>query len=124
MDETTLLLKSALPVVTIRRTVSALICFHTSSSGLRSGEYGSKKNSFNFPPSVSTLAIGSLFQRKDAILAELVSQFRERHTGSRGAPTDPRLENPYFGGVKKVAVRLSSAKKRSKSVQSPALVAA
>jgi hypothetical protein len=33
-----LLLKSALLVVTMRPTVSALRCFHTNSSGLRSGE--------------------------------------------------------------------------------------
>src|SRR5665213_935972 len=38
IEETTLLLKSALPVTTIRPTVSAFKCFHTSSSGLRSGE--------------------------------------------------------------------------------------
>ena len=38
-----LALKSALSVTTMRPTVSALRCFHTSSSGLRSGEYGGRK---------------------------------------------------------------------------------
>ena len=30
-----------------------------------------------------------------------------RRTGSRGAPADPRLPNPYFGGAKSVASRVS-----------------
>src|SRR5271157_3487141 len=38
MDARTLALKSALSVIVMRPTVSALRCFHTSSSGLRSGE--------------------------------------------------------------------------------------
>ena len=50
--------------------------------------------------------IGSVFQSKAAVLAELVRGFGERRmraygpcrTGSRGAPADPRLSNPYFGG--------------------------
>jgi hypothetical protein len=41
-EETTLLLKSVLSVTTIRPTVSVFRCFHTSSSGLRSGEYGGR----------------------------------------------------------------------------------
>jgi putative transposase len=52
------------------------------------------------------LPIGSVFQRKDAVLAALVAGFlvnhprlrRERPTGSRGAPADPRSTNPYFAG--------------------------
>ena len=54
--DTTLLLKSAFPVTSMRPTVSAFRCFHTSSSGLRSGEYGGKKNSRSLPPSDSTNA--------------------------------------------------------------------
>lgn len=76
---------------------------------------------------------GWLFQRKAAILAELVRDFGERRvralrsgrTGSRGAPADPRTTNPYFGGRKSVAVR--SSERREASVKSPetqALVAA
>jgi len=46
----------------------------------------------------------SLFQSKASVLAELVKVFTldhprplcERPTGSRGAPADPRLTNPYF----------------------------
>ena len=57
MEETTLLLKSTLSVTTIRPTVSAFKCFHTSSSGLRSGEYGGRKNSFSLPPRVSIKAL-------------------------------------------------------------------
>ncbi|QCG94726.1 transposase [Azospirillum sp. TSA2s] len=46
-----------------------------------------------------------LFQGKAAVLAELVRGFGERRvratgpcrSGSRGAPADPRLTNPYFG---------------------------
>ena len=38
MDARTLALKSALSVIVMRPTVSALRCFQTSSSGLRSGE--------------------------------------------------------------------------------------
>lgn len=33
---------------------------------------------------------------KQAILAELVRQFNERHTRPKGVATDPRLKNPYF----------------------------
>lgn len=48
MDEATLVLKPALPVVTIRPTVSAFRCFHTNSSGLRSGKYGGEKEQLQF----------------------------------------------------------------------------
>jgi putative transposase len=58
---------------------------------------------------------GSVFQSKAAVLAELVRGFGERRmraygpcrTGSRGAPADPRLTNPYFGGARLVASRVS-----------------
>ena len=33
---------------------------------------------------------------KQAILADLVSQFNERHTRPKSRATDPRLKNPYF----------------------------
>ncbi|HET8746643.1 MAG TPA: transposase [Ramlibacter sp.] len=76
---------------------------------------------------------GWLFQGKAAILAELVREFGERRvrasspcrTGSRGAPADPRLTNPYFGGTPLAVVR--SAERREASVKSretQALVAA
>ena len=76
--------------------------------------------------------IGSVFQRKDAVLAEVVRAFGERRvrsmrpgrTGSRGAPADPRQTNPYFGGAPLAVVR--SAERREASVKSgttPALVA-
>lgn len=60
--------------------------------------------------------IGSVFQSKAAVLADLVRGFGERRmraygpcrTGSRGAPADPRLTNPYFGGARPVASRVSS----------------
>lgn len=71
------------------------------------------------------LVIGSVFQSKAAVLAALVRQFGERHTGSRDAPADPRLTNPYFGGVTEAVVRLSARRKAPmKSVITPALVAA
>jgi putative transposase len=71
------------------------------------------------------LVIGSVFQSKAAVLAVLVRQFGERHTGSRDAPADPRLTNPYFGGVREAVVRLSERRKvPMKSVVTPALVAA
>jgi len=76
---------------------------------------------------------GWLFQGKAAVLAELVREFGERRvralrlgrTGSRGAPADPRLTNPYFGGMPLAVVR--SSERREASVKSPktqALVAA
>lgn len=75
---------------------------------------------------------GWLFRGKAAVLAELVREFGERRvralrsdrSGSRGAPADPRLTNPYFGGVKPVAVRSIGSRKVSKSPETPALVAA
>mgnify|MGYP001941482122 CR=1 FL=1 len=59
--------------------------------------------------------IGSVFQGKAAVLAELVRGFGERRmrahgpcrTGSRGAPADPRLTNSYFGRVSTAASRIS-----------------
>jgi len=76
---------------------------------------------------------GWRFQGKAAVLAELVRAFGERRvralrlgrTGSRGAPADPRLTNPYFGGMPLAVVR--SSERREASVKSPetqALVAA
>jgi putative transposase len=76
---------------------------------------------------------GWLFQGKAAVLAELVREFGERRvralrlgrTGSRGAPADPRLTNPYFGGTPLAVVR--SSERREAFVKSPktqALVAA
>lgn len=87
-------------------------------------------------------SIGSVFQRKDAVLAELVRAFGERRvralrsgrTGARGCPASrrqrpaggkPRLTNPIFGGVPPVAARSSGRRKAiQKSVASPALAAA
>lgn len=79
------------------------------------------------------LTIGSVFQRKDAVLAEVVRAFGERRvralragrTGSRGAPADPRQTNPYFGGAPLAVAR--SSERREPSVTSrttPAPVAA
>ena len=42
MDDLTLPLKSPKLAIDVRPTVSALRCFHTSSSGFRSGEYGGR----------------------------------------------------------------------------------
>ncbi|WP_119681680.1 zinc ribbon domain-containing protein [Indioceanicola profundi] len=75
---------------------------------------------------------GWLFQSKAAVLADLVRGFGERRvralrsdrSGSRGAPADPRLTNPYFGGVKPVVVRSTGSRKVSKSPKTRALVAA
>lgn len=75
---------------------------------------------------------GWLFQGKAAVLADLVRGFGERRvralrsdrSGSRGAPADPRLTNPYFGGVKPVVVRSNGSRKAAKSPETPALVAA
>lgn len=78
-------------------------------------------------------SIGSVFQRKDAVLGEVVRAFTERRvralrsgrTGARGCPADPRETNPYFGGVRPVVARSSGRRKAiQKSVASPALVAA
>ena len=70
------------------------------------------------------LAIGSVFQSKASVLAEVVRAFGERRvrsmrpgrTGSRGAPADPRQTNPYFGGVPLSVVR--SSKRREASAKS------
>ena len=65
--------------------------------------------------------IGSVFQRKDAILEEVVRAFLKRkvralrsgRTGAtgrdadRGCSADPRLTNPYFGRMRPVTVRTS-----------------
>lgn len=75
---------------------------------------------------------GWLFQGKAAVLAERVREFGERRvkalrhdrSGSRGAPADPRLTNPYFGGVRPVLVRSTGSRKASKSPKTQALVAA
>ena len=61
------------------------------------------------------LAIGSVLQRKDAVLGEVVRAFSERRVrslrsgrpGARDCPADPRDANPYFGGVRPVAARMS-----------------
>ena len=42
IDAFTLFLKSSRLVIEVRPTVSALRCFHTSSSGFLSGEYGGR----------------------------------------------------------------------------------
>ena len=85
--------------------------------------------------------IGSVRQGKAAVLAELVREFGERRvralgpcrTGSRGAPADPRLTNPYFTAqAKPVAsggplVVVRSSERRTTPVKSskpPALAAA
>jgi putative transposase len=57
---------------------------------------------------------GWLFQRKAAVLTNLVRDFGERRirayrscrSGSRGTPADPRLTNPYFNEVLPGVVRL------------------
>ncbi|WP_119681022.1 zinc ribbon domain-containing protein [Indioceanicola profundi] len=75
---------------------------------------------------------GWLFQSKAAVLADLVRGFGERRvralrsnrSGSRGAPADPRLANPYFGRVKPVMVRSIGSRKVPKSPKTRALVAA
>ncbi len=62
------------------------------------------------------LSIGSVFQSKASILAELVRQFRERRglstrSGGRGSTADPRLHNPYFGAEKGNAAPMSGQTK-------------
>src|ERR1700722_18470279 len=85
MEETTLLLKLALSVTTMRPMVSAFKCFHTSSSGLRSGEYGGRKNSFSRPPSVSTNAL--------VFLARCAGPRSTIRKIVRVSPTSSRLRN-------------------------------
>jgi putative transposase len=58
------------------------------------------------------LSIGSVFQSKASVLAELVRQFSERRvrstrSGGRGSTADPRLHNPYFGAEMRSAARMS-----------------
>lgn len=77
-------------------------------------------------------SIGSVFQRKDAVLGEVVRAFTERRVrsfrsariGARGCPADPRETNPYFGGVRAVVARSSGRRKAiQKSVEALPLVA-
>lgn len=76
--------------------------------------------------------IGSVFQRKDAVLGDVVRAFSERRVrsmrsgrpGARGCPADPRETNPYFGGVRPVVARSSGRRKAiQKSVEALPLVA-
>lgn len=58
------------------------------------------------------LFIGSVFQSKAAVLAELVRQFGERRvrstrSGGKGSTADPRSTNPYFGGTNPITARMS-----------------
>jgi len=84
------------------------------------------------------LATGSVFQRKDAVLGDVVRAFSQRRvralrpgrtgaTGSdadRGRPADPRLTNPYFGGVKPVAARSTGRRKAVQKSSPPQALAA
>jgi len=79
------------------------------------------------------LPIGSLFQRKAAVLANLVRDFGERRirthgpcrSGSCSTPADPRLTNPYFNEVLPGAVRSCERRETSvKSVETQATMAA
>ena len=76
--------------------------------------------------------IGSVFQRKDVVLGEVVLAFTERQipalhpgrSGARGDPADPREDNPYFGGVRPVVARSFGRRKTiRKSVKVSPLVA-
>jgi putative transposase len=78
------------------------------------------------------VSIRSVFQRKDAVLGEVVRAFTERRvralrsgrTGARGCPADPRDANPYFGGVRPIVARSSGRRKAvQKSVEALPLVA-
>jgi putative transposase len=78
------------------------------------------------------LPIGSVFQSKASVLAEVVRAFGERRvrsmrpgrTGSRGAPADPRQTNPYFCGGPLAVVRSSERREASaKSGTTQALAA-
>ena len=72
-----------------------LWCGHTKHADLNAAENIWKRRA---------LLPNSLFQSKASVLAELVKVFTldhprplcERPAGSRGAPADPRLTNPYF----------------------------
>ena len=64
------------------------------------------------------LSIGSVFQSKVAILAELVRQFSERRgfsarPGGRGSTADPRRTNSYFGGTRTTAARMAGQTTRA-----------
>jgi len=69
------------------------------------------------------LSIGSLFQGKAAVLANIVRDFGERRiraygpcrTGSCSTPADPRLTNSYFKGISSSVVR--SRERRETSVK-------
>uniref|UniRef100_UPI00262F2710 transposase n=1 Tax=Acidocella sp. TaxID=50710 RepID=UPI00262F2710 len=62
------------------------------------------------------LSIGSVFQSKASVRAELVRQFRERRvfsarSGGRGSTADPRSTNPYFGVELRSGTRMSGQSK-------------
>ena len=68
------------------------------------------------------LPIGSVFQSKASVLAELVRQCGERRvfserrvrrtrSGGRGSAADPRSTNPYFGGTNPITARMSGQTK-------------
>ena len=62
------------------------------------------------------LSIGSAFQSKASVLAELVRQFRERRvrstrSGGRSSTADPRSTNPCFGGEQAITARMSGQTK-------------
>ena len=76
-----------------------------------------------------SLPIGSVWVTKAVVLSDLVTRFCARFpaprgsTGSRGAPADPRLSNPYFKPWADAA-RSTPVARRAKSIASPALMAA
>jgi putative transposase len=58
------------------------------------------------------LSIGSVFQSKASVLAELVRQFRERRvrstrSGGKGSTADPRSSNSYFCDTNTITARMS-----------------
>jgi putative transposase len=85
-----------------------------------------------------SLAIGSVWVKKAVVLGDLVTRFCARWpslrgaAGSRGAPADPRLSNPYFrewaDAARSTPVQptmpAALRRRRAKSVADPALVAA
>lgn len=84
------------------------------------------------------LAIGSVLQRKAAVLGDGVRAFSRRRVGAlrsgrtgatgsdadRGRPADPRLTDPYFGGVKQVVARSSGRRKAVQKSSPPRVLAA